>query len=76
MQSFVRLGTPFVWARSTHKYLPGLHGRLGVVFLLGHCDSVKVVPFTFILVRAIAIRTTRGQSILLQYVSSLGLGHA
>ena len=76
MQSFIWLGTPFVWASSTHEYLPDLHGRLGVVSLLERCDSVKVVPFTFSLERAIVIRTTRGQLIPLQYVSSLGLGHA
>ena len=72
MQSLVRLGTPFVQAQSTHKCLPDLHGELEVILLLECCDSAKVVPFTFNLVRAITIRTTRDQSIPLQYVLEFG----
>ena len=72
MQSLVRLGTPFVQAQSTHKCLPDLHGELEVILLLERCDSVKVVPFTFSLVRAITIHTTRDQSTPLQYVLEFG----
>ena len=52
MQSLVRLSIPFVRAHSTCKCLLGLHGKLGAVFLLEHCDSIKVLPFTFSLVHA------------------------
>ena len=72
MQSLVWLATPFVQAQSTHKCLPDLHSKLEVILLLERCDLVKVMPFTFSLVRAITICTTCDQSISLQCVLEFG----